>query len=1636
MVEKNIKTRIINKHDTETNWKKATNFIPLKGELIVYDADDTYNHERFKVGDGVNNPNNLPFFNINGQYPSSITGTAAVTTPAASRYYAKWDATIDGIDGNNLYTGLQILLKVPVAGNGSYGTGLSINNGAYHPVVANVNTMVSTRYAVGCIIALTYDANQTATLYINNVATTFTGCWKIADYNSDTTTSYMSLAYYLRPYVATTLYRYKLCAINKDNKVLPLNTVNILGIYDASATYSANDIVYYSNSLYQSLSSNNKGNTPNSSPTKWSVHSGITPTSSSFRPDKIYFYNTTTVISNNNAIGANTLLSNGYNNNNMAVCNFNGGLPKYRFVYLCGTYNTETGLFSLEGGGTIGSTSYFTFVPDNTSDLNLSNYFTSGKDYILVGASYSTDNYMHLREENTLFHFDGTNLLPYDTYRINTNPGLTGPTGAQGLQGPTGAQGLQGPTGSQGTQGPTGAQGNQGPTGATGLQGPTGQTGAVGPTGNVGATGPTGAKGEDGLTTSIYVNGQMKTQVDGVINLDDYEPAFTDGSAIIASVSSDVVTLKAGVAQSGGAISNNSEVDISLAKVAKTGSYNDLSNKPTIPSAPGTLNTNNNQELTVQSSESLSGSINLHRVAKTGNASKVNDLQILDQTYAYAGSITTTVGCVGAIVNTGLTEQEIFNLAPTSSMYGKLYLASDTNKYWRRKDTQTGAGSTHWRNDTTAVNNSLALSNQLTTEDAIYIRVNLNNKYYSKLVKFFVAVGYDNISGSTSITAFCRQQNQFEITSCSYNGNNLIGIYQPTANTDVYVFKFAKFRSSYGADSNYNVSPLIYYNQYSGTPTIEFIGVNHADYNTVKAYGYISVPAYGIKGTNIQDNLIPISNNAYDLGTSSIKWRNLNLAGTVNTVNVTASGTVTAATIKKTGGTSSQFLKADGSVDSKSYITAADIPTIPTVNNGTLTIKKNGTSVATFTANQAGNSEADITVPTKTSDLTNDSGFITDAGVTSVSLASGTNNGTLKLTVNGSSTDNIAVKGLGTAAYKSDSYFGTATAVSAAQSTADTAKSIAEGRAKAVSFATVAAMKTALAAASATEYKVGDNLFIVATDVPDYWVSKVNATQSGDYGYYEVSELEAQKVDLTDYQTKTDNSLATTAKTVVGAINELNSGKADVSDIPDVSDMVTKSGNQTISGTKTFDSTDTYISGFGVSKTNNLGNSGYYAFVRGNSSNPLFGLRYGSTNYYLQVSASGLQLGPTSTVATTWASNGDVTMQGTNRPKWKTSNLALQSEIPTVDTVVSGSSNNPISNAAIKDYVDENKSTIDGIQVLATYNATYDAYIGEVEAETFTETRRCFFFVVMPGVEPDLTKPIYIVNTLDNSMMARVVTPTTLLSQGTPISVLAKQCYYAYPYTRGDFTGAILGFTGTMTMALRGDWDIIVDTPNLSNLPEASTSTAGVVTTGSQTFAGIKTFNSGIHIAGTISGNTYSIEQPADPLTGVMSYTLTLPEKSGTIATTDQTIQELTTQYIRIWDLEPGIYKWTYNGGASKYYYYGGATNTSNYGTITGAAGDVAIVIVTLGYKGDSSSESKSYEIHYFYQGNNRIDFGYSHGGTFDDGVKLSRNLSNIPSSSITTTTSVTSGSLALVTSGGVYTAIQNAITTALNNSY
>ena len=72
--------RFQQKHDTEANWLLATNFAPLAGELIIYDADENYDYPRFKVGiwDGESEKtedmlvSNLPF-----AFPSQISTTYA-----------------------------------------------------------------------------------------------------------------------------------------------------------------------------------------------------------------------------------------------------------------------------------------------------------------------------------------------------------------------------------------------------------------------------------------------------------------------------------------------------------------------------------------------------------------------------------------------------------------------------------------------------------------------------------------------------------------------------------------------------------------------------------------------------------------------------------------------------------------------------------------------------------------------------------------------------------------------------------------------------------------------------------------------------------------------------------------------------------------------------------------------------------------------------------------------------------------------------------------------------------------------------------------------------------------------------------------------------------------------------------------------------------------------------------------------------------------------------------------------------------------------------------------------------------------------------------------------------------------------
>ena len=93
MSDKKFKTRIIHKHEPEVNWLKAKEFIPLKSELIIYDAEADkngnlldgiilpedrtipYTYARMKIGDGKTKVNDLPF--VDDGKPGEITITGA-----------------------------------------------------------------------------------------------------------------------------------------------------------------------------------------------------------------------------------------------------------------------------------------------------------------------------------------------------------------------------------------------------------------------------------------------------------------------------------------------------------------------------------------------------------------------------------------------------------------------------------------------------------------------------------------------------------------------------------------------------------------------------------------------------------------------------------------------------------------------------------------------------------------------------------------------------------------------------------------------------------------------------------------------------------------------------------------------------------------------------------------------------------------------------------------------------------------------------------------------------------------------------------------------------------------------------------------------------------------------------------------------------------------------------------------------------------------------------------------------------------------------------------------------------------------------------------------------------------------------
>lgn len=138
--QKEIKARVQHKHGTAEDWSKSS-LVPLLGELIIYDKDSIHPYERFKIGDGSTNVNNLKFAAGSDLKAGANIAITSNTTDgslsiAAVDIAVKPNTSANApsiIEDNTIYTfslSAATPIEVPVSGM-IYGSILRVTNANY-----------------------------------------------------------------------------------------------------------------------------------------------------------------------------------------------------------------------------------------------------------------------------------------------------------------------------------------------------------------------------------------------------------------------------------------------------------------------------------------------------------------------------------------------------------------------------------------------------------------------------------------------------------------------------------------------------------------------------------------------------------------------------------------------------------------------------------------------------------------------------------------------------------------------------------------------------------------------------------------------------------------------------------------------------------------------------------------------------------------------------------------------------------------------------------------------------------------------------------------------------------------------------------------------------------------------------------------------------------------------------------------------------------------------------------------------------------------------------------------------------------------------------------------------------------------
>ena len=417
-----------------------------------------------------------------------------------------------------------------------------------------------------------------------------------------------------------------------------------------------------------------------------------------------------------------------------------------------------------------------------------------------------------------------------------------------------------------------------------------------------------------------------------------------------------------------------------LATVATTGNYNDLTNKPTIGNATLTIKRNSTQLGTFKANATSGTTVDISVPTKTSDLA--NDGADGTSTFVETDDLPVVDTAYSASSNNAIANSTVTNSLNRDVMTNLTLDTSPSTTTVNLNNTKTNLASPS-STTTTAITLPVASSTQAgvmnsSTFDAVTNNTNNINAL---------------LSGAVAVTGLPASPTQAQITSAWESETGLSSLINRASVYDVTNNKVWTYYTNdttwHAASNTSQVTVNTFTNSSEGvikgsTNTGQVFAendgtgsVNGWDTLTGTVANHTSKLATIEQGAevNVQSNWTQTNTTADDY----IKNKPANLVQDASYVHTDNNFTTTLK--NKLNGIESGAevnVQADWSQSNTSaddYI--KNKPTIPTVNNATLTIQKNGTNVQTFTANSSTNKTANITVPTAVSELTNDANYAT-----------------------------------------------------------------------------------------------------------------------------------------------------------------------------------------------------------------------------------------------------------------------------------------------------------------------------------------------------------------------------------------------------------------------------------------------------------------------------------------------------------------------------------------------------------------------------------------------------------------------------------------------------------------------------------